>query len=413
MINHLKKNFNIVSVFFLGFSSGLPFYLLVSTLIAWLIQSGISKTNIGLFFWVTITYSLKFLWSPIIENVKIPFLSKCFGRRRSWLLLSQATIIIFLLLLSKCDPSENFFLVLIISFFIGFFSSTQDIVIEAYRIEILPHNKIGIGSSLSVLGYRFGMMCSGAGSLYVAEFFGWNIAIKFIAFSLFLGVITTLFSKEPSIKFIKGKNTFKRLVIEPFHYFIKKNNWLIIIPFILFFKCGDSILNAMSIPFLLEIGFSKLEIASVAKTFGISAMILGTIISGVLQTKRSLRTCLIISVLLQILSCVFFVIQANVGNWTLLLFFTIGIENIASGISQVSLITYLSKLCKIPYAGSQYALISSYASFSRVVLSFCGGCIADLVNWSTFYILISIFCFPALFILFFAKKHFFMISNGT
>ena len=220
-------------------------------------------------------------------------------------------------------------------------------------------------------------------------------------------------SKEPNIKFMQSKNSLNKLILDPFAFFIKKNNWIIIIPFILFFKCGDSILNAMSIPFLLEIGFSKIEIASVAKTFGISAMILGTLLSGFLQTKQSLRTCLIISILLQILSCIFFVIQASAGKQIILLFFTIGVENIASGISQVAMITYLSKLCETPYAGAQYALISSYASFSRVLLSFLAGCFADLLNWVNFYILITIFCLPALFILLFAKKHFFMLSRKS
>ena len=192
---------------------------------------------------------------------------------------------------------------------------------------------------------------------------------------------------------------------------MKKNNWIIIIPFILFFKCGDALLNAMSIPFLLEIGFSKLEIASVAKTFGIFAMIIGTIISGILQTKISLRLCLMIAMLFQIIASIFFAMQAYIGNKLVLLFFTIAIENIASGMSQVSLITYISQLCENPYAGAQYALVSSYSSFCRVLLSSFAGFCADSLNWINFYVLVIFLCLPSLLILLFASKHFHMLSN--
>lgn len=407
MYKHLKDNFDFLTIFFLGFSSGLPFYLLVSTLSAWLVQSNISKTDIGIFFWVTITYSLKFLWSPLLETIKIPLIGNKMGRRKSWMFSSQIVLICLLIVLSKCNPKENLSIFMMFSFFIGFFSSIQDISIEAYRIEILSQEKVGMGASLSVLGYRLGMMFSGAGSLYVAEFFGWEQAIQFVSFFVFVGLITTLSSREPSINFIEKKYSYKRLISQPLNSFIKNNNWMIILPFIMFFKFGDSILNAMSIPFLLEIGFSKMEIASVGKTFGISAMVLGTLLSGILLSKKSLRLCLILSIFLQILACMLFVVQANIGNSIIFLFITIGIENIASGISQVALITYLSRLCQNPYAGAQYALVSSYSSFSRVVLSFLAGFMADLLSWESFYILITAFCVPALLILIFAKRHFF------
>lgn len=412
----------VFSIFFLGFSSGLPFLLILATLSVWLAEANISKTQIGILAWVTIPYSFKFMWAPLVDHFKIPYLSRFLGQRRGWILSSQVFLIIALLLLGFTNPKENLFITAACAFLVGICSASQDIAIEAYRIEILPRSLIGYGASASVLGYRLGMLVSGAGALYLAAFFeSWAITYTLMACCVLIGVIAILLSHEPQKNRTRrsqalpykglqtDKNLSKRfdaILIQPFIYFIKRGDWVLILPFILLYKVGDTVLNTMSMPFLIEIGFSKVEIAHVAKTFGISAMIMGGIIGGILSHKFSLRQNLIFCTTLQLTASAFFMMQASMGHNIPFLFITMGVENLACGMSQVALISYLSTLCQQPNTATHYALLSSFASFSRVILSTAAGWLADQTVWSKFYIVISFGCLPALLIVLLASQHF-------
>ena len=188
----------LIPIFFLGFSSGLPFLLILSTLSVWLAESGISKTNIGMFAWVTVPYTFKFLLASLIDLFKIPILHNWLGQRRSWMLLSQISLIFALMFLGSMKPTQNIILTAIAAFVVGLFSAIQDIVVEAYRIEILDRPKLGVGASASVLGYRAGMLCSGAGAIYLAAFFAsWAIAYNIMAIFMLVGIVTTLYVEEP------------------------------------------------------------------------------------------------------------------------------------------------------------------------------------------------------------------------
>ena len=402
---------SLTSIFFLGFTSGLPFLLILSTLSLWLTESGISKTQIGLFSWVTIAYTLKFLWSPLVDHCKIPILCRMLGLRRGWIVAAQISISIAIFLLGSINPATNLGLAAFAALLIGLFSATQDLVIEAYRIEILNEQQLGVGASISVLGYRLGMLCAGAGAIYLAEFASWKIAYNCMAITMLLGIIAVFFIEEPKIYrntvIIGRENTwFKAIVVKPLHSFIKIRQWWKIIPFIISFKLADTILNSMSMPFLIDIGFNKLEIANVAKTFGITFMILGGIAGGMLLHVQSLKTSLVICTLLQFIACLLFYQQAKLGHDLIFLFITMGVENFVCGMSQVALVCYLSRLCCLPHTAMHYALLSSFASFVRINVSSIAGVVADHSNWYMFYLAIAATCIPTFIILVANSKHF-------
>lgn len=436
MVNRWLRTLNgyfeprVVSIFFLGFSSGLPFLLILATFSVWLAESGISKTQIGILAWVTLPYSLKFLLAPFVDRYQIPFMCRFFGQRRGWMLTSQLCLMVVLVLLGVSNPSENLLLTSIFALTVGICSATQDIVIEAFRIEVLPKSWVGYGAGASVLGYRLGMLVSGAGALYLATFLeSWAITYAIMAGFVLVGIIATLMSKEPkhkkksllhkstiSLALNQNKGGFHQLetlFLQPLLHFIKRKDWILILPFIVMYKVGDTVLNSMSMPFLIEIGFSKVEIAHVAKTFGISAMVIGGLIGGIFLTKYSLRRNLIICTSLQVIASIFFLLQAIMGHHVPFLFITMGIENLTCGLGQVALITYLSTLCEQPNTATHYAMLSSFASFSRVILSMIAGWLADQLIWPDFFTVITLGCLPGLLVLLIFNHHFTASSPET
>lgn len=398
-----KLETGLISVFFLGFASGLPFLLILSTLSVWLAEIGVSKTMIGLFAWVSIPYALKFMWGPLVDKYRLPILYKYLGLRRSWILLAQIFLWITVVGLGNTDPLNNLMLTIIFAVLVGISSAIQDIAIEAYRIEILPPNKIGIGASTSVIGYRLGMLCSGAGTITLAALCGsWSIAYTCIAMCMVIGIITTLCSVEPKIQRTATQISIWRAI----KFFAAKREWQIIIPFILSYKISDTILNVMNMPFLLEIGFNKLEIAYVAKTFGIGAMIFGGIVGGVMLMRQSLRQNLFTCVCLQAVASALFIVQAQSGNNLSLLFVSMGVENFVCGMSQVALIAYMTHLCSKQSTALHFAILSSFASFVRVGFSAVAGWLADRYGWPQFYAIVCVSCVPSILLLLFCVKHF-------
>lgn len=410
----LYKEPRILSILLLGFSSGLPFLLTLATLHVRLSEVGVNKTTIGLFVFVTLPYTFKFLWAPVIDSWRLPFFCYFFGKRKGWMLITQLSLMLSLILLGISDPSQNIWMIAGAATLVAFCSATQDSVIEAYRVESLDIKKTGIGAGASVFGYRLGMWVSGAGALYLASHFSWLTTYIFMSFCVVIGIIATLLSPEPKYSKFSEKTLsyktlhakFGTLVLAPIKTFIKREDWGIIVLFILFYKFPDTILNVMSVPFLLEIGFTKLEIANVAKFFGIGAMMCGGLIGGVFLTRKPLIETLFICSFLQIFSCLMFMMQAYIGHNVLMLFATIGIENLACGIGTAAFITYLSSLCRLPHTATHYALLSSFGSFARVIFSSIGGWLADRLNWNEFYVLSAILCIPLIILLFLKQTSF-------
>ena len=415
----------ILGIFFLGFSSGLPFLLTLATLHVWLSEVHISKTVIGVFSLVTLPYTLKFLWAPFVDSVSLPFLTRTFGRRKSWMLLSQVFLALSLLLLGGTRPQDHIGLTATFGFAVAFFSALQDISCEAYRAEALGKQHLGMGAGASMLGYRLGMWVSGAGALYLASYFSWFVVYSFMAACISIGFVTTLLSSEnmdheedltealPPPSHTRGplmqgsKKPFKdrlRVAIESFRRF---NNWKILIAYIIFYKVGDTILNVMTSPFLLEMGFSKLEIAHVAKSFGIGAVILGGFLGSFMLSRKPLVETLFLCAILQIVSCFLFALQAYMGHNINMLFLTLGVENLTCGLGTAAFIMYLSQLCQRPFTATHYAFLSSIGSFARVSFSPLAGWAADHVSWINFYLLAACACVPSLILVLLCWSHFF------
>ncbi|MDC0344868.1 MFS transporter [Alphaproteobacteria bacterium] len=395
----------VLSVGILGVVSGLPFMLTLSTLTFWLFESGVSKTEIGLFFVVTLPYSLKFLWAPFVDGCRLPWIGDLLGHRRSWLVLIQILLMIALILLGQTNPKAHLGMTALLAFMVAFLSATQDMIYEAYRVEVLKGPLLGYGIGASVQGYRLGMWISGAGALYLAALFSWSVAYAFMACGMLMGVVATLLSPDPEDTQAMARFT-RENWSKALKSFLGRGDWSFILVFILAYKVGDTVLNVMTPCFLRELGFTKLQIAHVAKTFGIGAMIFGGLVGGILIARHSLQRMLVLSCSLQALASLFFVMQATMGNNLGFLFVSMGVENFACGISQAALIAYFTSCCRRPHTAMHYALVSSFGALVRVMLSGIAGFGADHLSWHTFYSVTGILCLSGLFFVLWRPYHF-------
>ncbi|MCH9753884.1 MAG: AmpG family muropeptide MFS transporter [Alphaproteobacteria bacterium] len=393
-------NRKLLPIFFLGFSGGVPLALIATVLSTWLTELGTTKTSIGLFTLVTIPYSFKYLWSPFVDGLHIPILDKL-GKRRSWLLATQIFVMCAIFFMGSINPLTNMTLCAILAIAVAFFSATQDIVIDAYRIEHLEVHDQGLGAAVYSYGYRIALYISGALPLIVATYFTWQAAYISAGLLIMIGVITTLVIEEPHKhkKKTQYKNALEflnKIIVAPFKNFIKIPSWYIIIIFVILFKLGDAMAGIMTTPFLLDIGFSKIEIVSIVKTYGLVTTFIGLFIGGLMVSKFTFKESLLYSGLAQMLSNLMFVYQDYVGYDSIALISTITVENLASGMGATVMIAYLSSLCSLKFAATQYALLSSIVTLSRNVISGFSGIIVDNYNWTTFFLVSTIAALPAL-----------------
>lgn len=390
----------------LGFASGVPFLLTLSTLSFWLTELHISKSMIGLFMLASLPYSLKFLWSPFIDFLSIPYLRNSFSRRKSWSILAQIGIFASIIALGLSNPEKNLYLTGILAFLISFFAATQDIITDAYRIEILHEKSTGAGAAMESIGFRLGMLTSGAGTLYLAACFGWPAAYCLTALTGVIGIIAILMLKEPPTENIQNDqikqslsflSSFYSTYFNSWKHLLKKSYLPYLLMFIFSFKMSDTVLNSMSTPFLYELGFSKVEYANVSKFFGISMMVSGGLIGGILIHQLGMTQTLVMCATLQTLSCLMFMIQAQVGHILSALIITIAVESFCSGLCATVFIAYLSKFCKAPFTASQFTLLYSIGSLSRVFISATSGWVADTYGWMILFFISSLFSIPILY----------------
>ena len=399
---------------FIGFSCGIPLFLTASTLSLWLSQVGVSYTKIGLISWVAFPYTIKFMWSPFIDRLKIPFLAKMLGRRRSWLFISQLALVVSILALSQTNPAENLTLTALFAICVTFSAATQDVTMLAYQVERLGKKQYGAGEAMGIFGYRMGMLLSGAGALYFAEFFTWNEVYELMALFVMVGIATTLFIKEPNPiinEEVKRKETeaenylhahpklspkiastlswFYGAVVCPFSNFIVKKGWWVSLLLMLFYKLGDNLVGNMTNIFLMEVGYSKSEIASVSKIFGMAASILGGFIGGYLIARIGVIKALFITAAIHGCAMLLFVVIANTGYDLDLLYLTIGIEHITAGMRTTALFVFQMTLVTPAYAATQFALLTSIVHFGRVFMASFSGILVENLGWSSFFTVAS------------------------
>ncbi len=401
MFVYFKPQF--LRILILSVLSGLPLALAASTLTTMLAESGLDLTTIGLFALVGMPYTIKFLWAPIVDNYNIPLLSKI-GRRKSWITLCSIFLFINIFIISFINPQTYPFLIALFALGISISSATFDIVFDAYRIESLTKEEQAAGASTYVLGYRLGMLTSNAGALYLAHFYGWELAYQTMALLIPLCLLTLIFSPEPLVQSAKKKPaSFTKWLqvayFEPLADFVERHQAWRVLLFVALFKLGDAYAGMMTNPFLITLGFSKIEIANIVKGIGLGATLFGVFCGGLLAARVKMHYCLFITLLLQSISNLLFIVQYQFGHNDLVLVQVICIENFVGGIGTSIFMSYLASLCNTKFTATQYALLSSFALLGRTVISSSGGYTVDYFGWPSFFIISALLSLPALFLI--------------
>jgi PAT family beta-lactamase induction signal transducer AmpG len=406
----------VIAMFFLGFAAGLPLLLVFSTLTAWLNDYGIEKTAIGFFGWVGITYSIKVFWSPIVDQLPVPLLTQKLGQRRSWMLAGQIGVALGLLLLSLLSPQHDLLIIALCALLVAFSSSTQDIAIDAFRIESAIQEFQGAMSATYVFGYRVAMLVAGAGALYIAEFQGWPMSYMCMALLMLVGVVTTLIIKEPE-KITNDNKTFAdyhsfsgwffNAIVSPFIDFFnrQKRFALMILLFIGFYRLSDITMGIMANPFYLDLGFSKTEIANIGKVFGFFMTIAGSFVGGLLVIRYGVHRPLLVGAVMVAATNLLFVKLANVGPDIQWLIVTISADNLSGGLANAAFIAYLSGLTNRAYTATQYALFSSLMTLPGKFFSGFSGVIVDASDYQTFFTYAACMGIPAIALALIVMRH--------
>lgn len=403
----------VLTILFLGFSSGLPLLLVYGTLSAWLSEAGVSMTMIGLFSWASTAYGFKWLWSPLIDRLPLPPLTTLMGQRRGWMLASQVAVAVCMVGLGSTDPAETLWATAAWAVALAFASATQDIVIDAYRVESLEEEQLGAGAGNIVLGYRLGMMAAGGGALVAADAFGWSTAYAIMAGLMGIGILTTLLNREPARPATQAAPTgdgplawAREAVIAPLADFTRRRHWLLILLFIALYKYGDALLGVMANPFYLDIGFTKTDIGLISKSYGVVMTVAGALLGGVVVARIGIMRALLLCGILQALSNLVFVAQAMVGADVPFLVVTISVENLTGGMGTAAFVAYLSSLCNLAYTATQYALVSSFMAFARTIFASGGGWLADQVDWISYFLVSTAAAAPGLLMLLWMMRAF-------
>ena len=412
----------VLIVMFLGFSSGLPLALSGSTLLVWMREAGVNLGTIGLFALVGTPYTIKFLWAPLIDALDVPLLSRRFGRRRGWLLLSQFLLIAAIVLLGACDPAVSPLFVAIGALLVATASATQDIVVDAFRVESLDESEQAAGMASYVAAYRIGMLASTAGALFLVSalqgsglsFHGaWTAGYALMAALVLIGIATTLVATEPEKSKAANaayarENTLQRVTeaaVGAFSEFLTRDMAFVALAFVVLYKFTDALSGAMTAPFVIDLGFSRNEYAAVIKGVGLAATLIGGFAGGFLARAYSLPMSLLIGGLLQGAANLTFSWQAVVGHDIAWLTVAIITENFTSAIGTVVFVAYLSALCRNPlHTATQYALLTALAAVGRTYLSSGAGFIAAAAGWAWFFVICAFAGAPALILLAWLQK---------
>lgn len=401
---------SVLVVILLGFSSGLPLALTGTTLSVWMTEVGVSLGSIGLFSLVGLPYTLKFLWAPLVDALDVPVLSRLLGRRRGWLLATQIALMGAIAFLGLQDPLSSPFLVVVGALAVATVSATQDIVVDAFRVERLDTSEQAAGMAGYVAAYRIGMLVSGAGVIAIVAyleyegvpkgatwFWGYMAAAAFVA----IGMVATLMAREPDAPTRNdGAGAMKRVVttaVGAFSEFLAREQAIAILLFVLLYKFCDAFAGVLTAPFVISIGFDKATYAAIVKGVGLAAALAGGFAGGFIARAYPLATCLWIGGILQILSNLAFTTQAFIGVNVAALTATIVVENFTGAIGTVIFVAYLSALCGVrAHTATQYALLTALTAVGRTFLASGGGFIAEATGWPIFFIITSISGLPGL-----------------
>jgi len=381
---------------FTGFTSGLPLFILISLLPAWLMDSGLELKAIALFSFIQLPYVLKFLWAPLFDGFSFSM-----GRRRGWLIIFQVLLLASISMAGLLDPKSQIMTVAIISTSIAFFSASQDAVIDAYRRELLLDNELGLGTAIHVNAYRIAGLIPGSLALILADVFAWELVFFITGLFMIPGIVLTILIKEPLLKVMPPK-TVKQAVIEPFVEFISRKGIkeaILILLFIFLYKIGDSMATALATPFYMDLGFSMTEIGVIAKTVGFWASIIGGILGGILMIKIGINRALWIFGFMQMFATLSFAWLAISGYSPLILGITVGLEFFAAGLGTTAFLAYIAKTTNPKFTATQFALFTGLSAVPRTITNASTGYLVEFFGWHNFFIFCSFIAIPGIILL--------------
>ena len=406
----------------LGISSGFPLTLLLGTMTFWLSKEGIDKSTIGFAVGLTTPYALKFLWAPLVDRLPLPVLTRMFGQRRGWLFFIQGLLVLAIWQLGASDPANNLGLFALWAIIVAFLSATQDIVIDAYRIEILSDEEMAHGTAMNQFGYRTGNLIAGVGTIALAsqEGFGlgWAAAYGLTAFAV-IPAIVGAFLAGPG-RFVPENarsagmtfsNWLQTTVVSPFREFLGRDGAALILLFVLIYKVGDAMGQAMLNPMIVDLGFTDTEFVTINKLVGFAALIVGSALGAPFIAWLGLGRALLVSGLLMMFSNLMFSGLAVAGHSPLMLALAVGTENFTSGIGLTVFVTYLSGLSNLAYTATQFALLSSFAGVGRTWLAAGSGAVAEQLGWFGFWIFTVVVAAPGMILLWVLWRKGFVVDS--
>lgn len=382
---------------FTGFTSGLPLYILISLLPAWLRSEGVDLKSIGLFALIQLPFTWKFLWAPLFDRYSLPM-----GRRRGWLLVTQLALLLSIPLVGSLQPKLDLWTIAYLAAVVAFFSASQDIVLDAYRRELLLESELGLGNAVHVNAYKIAGLVPGALSLVLADHLPWNAVFLITALFMLPGLAMTLLVREPELKQGAPK-TLRQAVVEPFHEFITRNGWQsagLVLAFIFFYKLGDSMATALATPFYLDMGFTKTEIGLVAKNAGLWPSVVGGLLGGVWMIKLGINRALWLFGVVQMTAILGFAWLTTVGHSLFWLAMVIGVEAFGVGLGTAAFVAFIARTTNPLYTATQFALFTSLAAVPRTFANAATGYLVEALGWATFFLLCFALAVPGMLLLF-------------
>jgi PAT family beta-lactamase induction signal transducer AmpG len=382
---------------FTGFSSGLPLFILYQLVPGWLRSEGVSLTEIGLFSLIGIPYVWKFIWSPLMDRYSLPVL----GRRRSWMLLTQVLLLFSIAGFGFVDPVMNIWNVAYLAAAVAFFSASQDIVLDAYRRELLPEHELGLGNSIHVQAYRLSGLVPGSLAFILSDHISWQAVFIIVAAFMLIGVVLSLSIKELN-NTAQAPKTLQQAVVLPFKDFINREGTksaLQILAFLFLYKLGDSMATALQTPFFIDLGFTKTEIGVVAKTASLIAMTIGLAVGGIVMIKLSINRALWLFGFVQIISILGFAALAEIGHNTYALAFAMGFEYLGVGLGTAAFTAFIARATNPAFAATQFALFTALTALPRTFANATTGVIVEQIGWTNFYFICTALAIPGMLML--------------
>ena len=382
----------IAVIAFLGFSSGLPLALTGGTLQAWMTVAGVDLRTIGVFALIGLPYTLKFLWSPLMDRFVPPWL----GRRRGWIIMTQLSLVIGIAAISFSSPERASILLAVLALLVAFTSASQDIVVDAYRTDLLHEQERGFGAGVFVTGYRIATLVSGALALILSDHIGWHNTYLLMAGIMGTGILVTLLGPEPDGRTIPP-SSLKEAVWGPMKEFFSRNSALLLLLLIVLYKLGDAYAGTLTTPFLIRaLGFTASEVGTINKGFGFVSVILGAVFGGALMVKMQLFRSLLVFGILQAVSNLSFMVLAWLGKSYWMLIFAVGFENLSGGMGTAAFVSLLMVMCNHRYTATQYALLSSLAAIGRIFIAPTSGYLVESIGWPSFFFITFLVALPGL-----------------